>query len=201
MAHICINILQLFDKNDLELFRDSDKHEQLSDIHISEESMVVSFDTKWSPEERYIEDLLSGDYILDYEELGSYCYGRTIRKDGAIKQYFLTEEEIKSVDRNYDDWQEDLEAVLDAKIKADGPPKHTKKVYYLVGEWACRIMSDEEDLEKIAKKIDSHEADIFSFDPMEDDIEAFMECMRGWHYWAQISEEDVNKINELITIA
>jgi hypothetical protein len=80
-------------------------------------------------------------------------------------------------------------------------PKHTQKVYYLVGEDACRIMFDEEDLVKIAKLIDNYDADIFSFDPMEDDITEFMECMRGWFEWTQISEDDVNKINKLITIA
>lgn len=78
-----------------------------------------------------------------------------------------------------------------------------QEIYYLVGLDASIEMQKEfPDFGFIAKEIDKNEADIFSHRPSDnvEDFRAFMECMRGWSDYIEISENDAYEIDKLITI-
>lgn len=121
MANMCMNIVTFSGENArkaIEYFKfQQDKIK--FDIHIMEEDLSISFETKYTP----IVDFfvrkckrLKVDMIYQYEELGYYIYGESLLIGGKKKTFEVSESDFKKIKKD-GDWyiykRKDYECIYD----------------------------------------------------------------------------------------
>ncbi len=144
MANICNNYIEFFgEKHNIEeaknlflelMYEQADASCRLLDVFVSlwdDNSLIVEFSTKWSPEIDMMKDIAIKhklSFILDYEELGNGLCGRAEYLMGTLVETILDEEDLNKFSYSseddsyifegtkYDNMYEILDILLSRKV-------------------------------------------------------------------------------------